>query len=77
MYGRGITELGRPAELYSYSYEYSSSRPGPAGRRRQYCTVLVLRYGTGTRLGASSEQVVRDVNPDFGFRVFDKPTSES
>ena len=33
-------------------------------------------YSYGTRLGASSEQV-RDVNPDFGFRVFDKPTSES
>ena len=34
-------------------------------------------YSTSTRLGASSEQVVRDVNPDMGFRVFDKPTSES
>ena len=34
-------------------------------------------YDTSTRLGASSEQVVRDVNPDMGFRVFDKPTSES
>ena len=34
-------------------------------------------YEYSTRLGASSEQVVRDVNPDFGFRVFDKPTSES
>ena len=32
---------------------------------------------TSTRLGASSEQVVRDVNPQLGFRVFDKPTSES
>ena len=30
-----------------------------------------------TRLGASSEQVVRDVEPQLGFRVFDKPTSES
>ena len=32
---------------------------------------------TSTRLGASSEQVARDINPDTGFRVFDKPTSES
>ena len=32
---------------------------------------------TRTRLGASSEQVVRDVDPQLGFRVFDKPTSES
>ena len=35
------------------------------------------RKSTGTRLGASSEQVVRDVNPDFRVRVFDKPASES
>ena len=26
--------------------------------------------------GASSEQVVRDVDPRLGFRVFDKPTSD-
>ena len=32
---------------------------------------------TRTRLGASSEQVVRDVDPQLGFRVFDKLTSES
>ena len=37
----------------------------------------MLQFVTSTRLGASSEQVVRDVNPDIGFRVFDKPTSES
>ena len=35
------------------------------------------RCATSTRLGASSEQVVRDVDPDFGVRVFDKPTSDS
>ena len=52
---------------YSYSYVLLSSqesRPSPT-------------TSTRTRLGASSEQVVRDVNPDMGFRVFDKPTSES
>ena len=45
-----------------------------------YCSKYVgfVRFKFGcTRLGASSEQVVRDVNPDMGFRVFDKPTSES
>ena len=45
-------------------------------RRPKNPTKYTLDVG-GTRLGASSEQVVRDVNPDFGFRVFDKPTSES
>ena len=51
-----------------------------AGRRRYAAGTAPsnhIQLRVGTRLGASSEQVVRDVNPDLGFRVFDKPTSES
>ena len=54
-----------------YEYQYDCRVP-------RYCRVLYwCEYEYCTRLGASPEQVVRDVNPDMGFRVFDKPTSES
>ena len=39
--------------------------------------IAIGKFLAATRLGASSEQVVRDVDPQLGVRVFDKPTSES
>ena len=72
--------IGTPVRIIDIQYQYRrwvAVEPSEPFEAIRWPTVLRVALQYSTRLGASSEQVVRDVNPQLGFRVFDKPTSES